>query len=187
MATSLAEEKASYTYEDYRNFPDEMRCEILDGEVYDMTPAPTTTHQAVVFRVGYLLERHLESKGHPCRIFVAPIDVILSDRDIVQPDVVVICDRSKIKDAGIFGAPEVVFEVISPSTETKDRKKKRDQFERFGVKEYFMVHPERRFIEKYTLDAGIYKKPELYQEDDTFRIETIGLLSAARDVFVLPE
>lgn len=187
MASSPAAQKASYTYEDYRSFPQDLRCEIIHGEVYDMTPAPTTLHQAVGFKIGYLLERHLESKGHPCRVFVAPTDVILSDQDVVQPDVLVVCDRGKIKEAGIFGAPDVVFEVISPSTETRDRKKKRDQFERFGVKEYFMVHPERKFIEKYTLEAGIYRKPELFQDDEVFRIETLGFISAAKDLFALPE
>ena len=187
MAINLPEEKATYTYQDYKSFPDELRCEILDGEIYDMTPSPTTIHHAVTFRIGYLLEKHMESRGHPCRVFLAPTDVILSDKDVVQPDVLVVCDRSKIKEAGIFGAPEVVFEVISPSTEAKDRKKKRDQFERFGVKEYLMVHPGRKYIEKYTLDGGIYKKPELYQEDETFHIETIGWEPTTRDLFALPD
>ncbi len=186
MATNLAEEKTSYTYEDYRGFPDDLRCEILDGEIYDMTPAPTTVHQAVTLRIAYVLERDMESKGYPCRVFMAPIDVILSDKDVVQPDVLIVCERSRIKEAGIFGAPDVVFEVISPSTETKDRKQKRNQFERFGVKEYFIVHPDREYVEKYTLEAGIYKKPELYQEDETFRIEAIGLELVARELFALP-
>jgi Uma2 family endonuclease len=187
MASNLAQDKPSYTYEDYRGFPDDLRCEILDGEIYDMTPAPTTVHQAVALRIVFFLERDMESKGHPCRVFMAPTDVILSDKDVVQPDVLIICDRSKIKEAGIFGAPDVLFEVISPSTETKDRKKKRNLFERFGVKEYFMVHPDRQYVEKYTLDAGIYKKPELYEEDETFRIDTIELELKARDLFALPE
>ena len=187
MATNLAQEKASYTYEDYRGFPDELRCEILDGEIYDMTPAPTTIHQGVTVRIVHFLEKDMESKGYPCRVFVAPTDVILSDKDVVQPDALIVCDRSKIKEAGIFGAPDVVFEVISPNTETKDRKKKRNQFERFGVKEYFIVHPSREYVEKYTLDAGIYKKPELYEEDETFRIDTIQLELKARDLFVLLE
>jgi len=187
MTTNPAEQKTSYTYEDYTSFPEDLRCEIIDGEVYDMTPAPTTVHQAVALRIGYLLERDMESKSYPCRVFMAPTDVILSDKDVVQPDVLIVCERAKIKEAGIFGAPDVVFEVISPSTEAKDRKKKRDQFERFGVKEYFMVHPERKYAEKYTLDAGVYKKPELYQEDETFRVDTIGLELSARDLFAFPE
>lgn len=187
MGTDLAEERTSYTYEDYKHFPDDLRCEIIAGEVYDMTPAPTTVHQAVVLRAGYLIERDLETKGYPCRIFLAPTDVILSDNDVVQPDVLIVCDRSKIKEAGIFGAPDVVFEVISPGTEAKDRKKKRDLFERFGVKEYFMVHPQREYVEKYSLDGGIYGKPELYEADETFRIETISLELAVKDLFTFPD
>jgi Uma2 family endonuclease len=187
MTTNLAQEKACYTYEDYRGFPEDLRCEILDGEIFDMTPAPTTIHQAVTVRIVHLLERDMESKGYPCRVFVAPTDVILSDKDVVQPDVLLVCDRSKIKEAGIFGTPDVLFEVLSPSTETKDRKKKRNQFERFGVREYFIVHPDRQYVEKYTLDTGVYKKPEIYEEEEIFRIDTIELELRARDLFALPE
>ena len=64
---------------------------------------------------------------------------------------------------------------------------KRNQFERFGVREYFIVHPDRQYVEKYTLDAGIYKKPELHEEDETFRVDTIGLELKARDLFAFPE
>lgn len=187
MGTPLAQEKGSFTYEDYKGFPGDLRCEILDGEIYDMTPAPTTVHQAVALRIVFFLERDMEAKGYPCRVFMAPTDVILSDKDVVQPDVLIVCDRSKIKEAGIFGVPDVVFEVISPSTEAKDRKKKLSQFERFGLKEYFIVHPDRQYVEKYTLDAGIYKKPELYEDEEILRVDTIELELKAGDLFALPE
>lgn len=187
MVISLAREKSSLTYEDYREFPEETRCEILNGKAYDTTPAPSTLHQAVTLRIAFLLEKDMESKGHPCRIFVAPTDVILSASDVVQPDVLIVCDRSKIKEAGIFGAPEVVFEVISPGTETRDRKQKRDQFEHFGIEEYFLVHPEREYLEKYTLDAGIYKKSQVYSANEKFLINAIGMELVAREVFALPE
>ena len=187
MTSGQAQPKTTYTYEDYKKFPDDLRCEIIGGDVFNMTPAPTTLHQSVTFRIGYLLERELEKKNYPCRLFIAPTDVILSDRDVIQPDVLIICDRSKIEEKGVFGPPDVIFEVTSPATEATDRKKKRDLFERFGVKEYFMVHPERKFVEKYTLDGGIYHKPDLYQEADTFPIDAIGLDLAARELFVLPE
>ena len=186
MGTDPAERRDSYTYEDYRNFPDELRCEIINGLIYDMTPSPTTTHQSIALRLGRLVDQHLESEGYPCRIYVAPVDVILSEKDVVQPDAFVICDRSKIKKRGIFGAPNVVFEVISPSTEVKDRKKKRDLFEQYGVTEYLMVHPDGQFVEKYALDAGVYKKPDLYEAQDTFRIDTINFEIRLKDLFDFP-
>jgi Uma2 family endonuclease len=186
MGTDLAEKHDAYTYEDYANFPDDLRCEIIDGRIYVMTPSPTTTHQSIALRLGRLVDQHLESEGYPCRIYIAPVDVVLSEKDVVQPDAFVICDRSKIKKRGVFGAPNVVFEVISPSTEAKDRKKKRDLFEQYGVKEYFMVHPDGRFVEKYTLDTGVYKKSDIYEAQDTFRIETIKLEICLKDLFNFP-
>ena len=186
MGTNPAEKRDSYTYDDYRSFSDELRCEIIDGQIYDMTPAPTTTHQSIVLRVGRLVDQYLESRNYPCRIYLAPVDVILSEKDVVQPDVFIVCDRSVIKKSGIFGAPDVVFEVISPSTEARDRKQKRDLFEQHGVKEYFMVHPDRKFLEKYILETGVYKKPELYEVQDTFRIDTIQLEICMKDLFNFP-
>ena len=172
-----------YTYQDYLQFPDEQRCEIIDGEAFDMTPAPTTDHQRVTGEILYVIRSHLGGKMLPCRVFVSPVDVILSEADVVQPDVVIVCDRSKIQRRGIFGAPEVVFEVLSPSTEPKDRRKKMELYERSGVREYFLVNPEAEFIEKYDLSPAGYGKSVLYEGKETFMIETIGLELAVQDIF----
>ncbi len=186
--TNLAEKRDFYTYEDYRGFPDDLRCEIIEGQIFDMTPAPMTGHQAVVREISGRLWLHLREKERgPCQMFSAPTDVVFSEKDIVQPDVLIVCDPSRIRRKGIFGAPDAVFEVISPRTEVKDRKSKRDLYERHGVKEYFLAHPELKYVEKYTLEAGLYKKPELYEGDESFQVVAVGLEIVVKDLFPFQE
>lgn len=183
MTTLPANKEDGYTYQDYLSFPDELRCEIIGGEVYDMTPAPTTGHQDVALKIGSILRTYLDVIRHPCRVFISPVDVVFSEQDVVQPDVVIVCDRNKIQRRGIFGAPDTVFEVLSPSTEPKDRQKKRELYERSGAREYFLVNHEAEFVEKYTLTSTGYGKPVLYVGNETFMIETVGLELAAQDLF----
>jgi Uma2 family endonuclease len=183
MSTQAAKERPRYTYEDYLNFPDDIRCEIIDGEIYDMTPSPTSKHQLVSGQIHHLIKTHLEAAGYPCQVFDAPLDVVFAEDDVVQPDVFIVCDREKIQKH-IFGAPDVIFEIASPSTTLKDRREKMDLYERFGVKEYFLVDPEAEFIEKYTLMEGKYTgRAGIYAGDDRFRIDAIGLEIIAKDVF----
>jgi Uma2 family endonuclease len=140
-----------FSYADYLTWPEGERWELIDGETWDMTPAPTTVHQRLVGRLYHALETVLE--GHPCVPFVAPVDVVLSDETVVQPDVLVVCDRSRIRTAGIFGAPDLIVEVLSPSTGLKDRRTKRHLYERHGVREYLLVEPEARYAERLTPGA----------------------------------
>ncbi len=183
MAAVPAKKPDGYTYQDYLGFPDELRCEIIAGEIFDMTPAPTTDHQYITGRVYNFIRNHLDSKGLGCEVFIAPVDVILSEKDVVQPDVVIVCDRSKIQRRGIFGAPDAVFEVLSPSTELKDRQKKREIYEKSGVSEYFLVNTEAEFIEKYALASGSYGGPLLRGKQETFMIETIALEITVQELF----
>src|SRR3989338_2135709 len=126
--------KHKYTYSEYLTWDDNKRWEIIEGEVYDMTPAPTTYHQDVVTTLSRCLGNQLEGKS--CTVFVSPIDVVLSEENVVQPDVIVVCDKKKILDSHIHGAPDLVIEILSPSTTVKDRREKKDMYEKFGVKEY---------------------------------------------------
>jgi len=184
MTADPAKNRTSYTYEDYCTFPDDLRCEIINGQVYDMTPAPSTKHQRVTGEIFRHVRNYLESIEHPCQTFISPTDVVLADDQVVQPDVFLVCDEKKIQDKAIFGVPEVVFEVISPFTEVKDRREKMEVYEDYGVVEYFLVHPEQEYIEKYVLDAGGYRRTGLYKEDDTFSIDTIELSLTAKDLFM---
>ncbi|MEM1042495.1 MAG: Uma2 family endonuclease [Bacteroidota bacterium] len=130
------------TYEDYALIPpDGRRHEIIDGEEV-MSPAPLTKHQRVAFRLALELELHVREHGLG-EVFVAPFDVLLSDYDIVQPDVLFIADdRLRIVDeANCKGAPDLVCEVLSPSTRRTDLVRKRALYARFGVAEYWTLDP----------------------------------------------
>ena len=162
-----------FTYDDYLAWPDDERWELLDGEAWDMTPAPNFGHQRIVLRIGYLLEAAL--RGHRCVPCVAPVDVVLSDHTVVQPDVFVVCDRSKIRPAGVFGAPDLVVEVLSPSTGLKDRRTKRALYERHGVREYLLVDPDARYAERLHLEAdGAYGRGDLFGPDEVVVLESLG-------------
>ncbi len=130
------------TYSDYARIPaDGRRHEIIDGGWY-MTPAPNTAHQLVSMRLSALLHMHV-TKGKLGRVFHAPFDVVLSDTDVVQPDIVFVSTaRSQIvTEANAKGAPDLVVEILSPSTAAIDRLQKLALYERYGVREYWLIDP----------------------------------------------
>ena len=138
------------TYEDYLVLPDDgRRYEIIDGELY-VTPAPVKKHQIVAGNLHALLWNY--TKSHRTgTVFIAPFDVILSDIDIVQPDVLFISNehREKAQRRGVEGAPDLVIEVLSDSTRRTDQRVKMKRYEAFGVAEYWMVDPEKEWVKIY--------------------------------------
>ncbi len=144
-----------YTYGDYKQWT-EGRWEIIDGRVYDMSPAPTVRHQQIVGRIYTDLASFLKDK--PCQPYLSPLDVRFEEDDdadtVVQPDVLVVCDRSKLRRDGIVGAPDVVFEVLSPRSSTRDLIKKYNLYERRGVREYWVVNPDEKVVIRFTLAEG---------------------------------
>ena len=145
--TAAPKHDGRYTVADYKSWGDEVRGELIGGVFYDMSPAPRIGHQELVGQLFTELNKFL--KGKPCRPFVAPVDVFLFPEaadeeadDVIQPDVMVVCDRGKIHDDGIHGAPDWVAEILSPSTTHKDLGEKRDLYERAGVKEYWLLNPD---------------------------------------------
>ncbi len=173
----------SFTYEDYKHFPDELRCEIIDGRIYDMTPAPTVKHQDIAGKIYHRIMNHLEADNHHCRVFIAATDVILADDKVVQPDVFIVCDKTKIQPHAIIGTPDVIFEVLSPSTSKKDRTKKMKLYRKFGVSEYFLVDPDIEIIEKHAFSEGRIIAGDAYEGEETFSIDAIGLELTAKDLF----
>ena len=146
-------ENRLYTLEDYLRLPDDQRVELIDGVFYDMA-APTTIHQSIAgFLHKKLLDFVMENKG-PCFPFMSPVDVQLDcdDKTVVQPDVLVVCDRTKYKNGRVFGAPDLVIEVLSPSTRRKDMQLKMYKYAEAGVREYWMVDPEKKLIVQYDLE-----------------------------------
>jgi Uma2 family endonuclease len=142
-AVNLPQPKPHLTLEDWKSW--ESRWELIEGVAYDMTPSPNTRHQEILGNLYLQLRLQLEDFRRDggevgCQVFMAPLDVYLGD-SVVEPDLMVVCDPAKIKPHGIEGPPDLVVEVLSPSTGEKDQTRKRWLYEAHGVKEYLMVHP----------------------------------------------
>ncbi len=157
-----------FTYGDYRLWPEDQRWELIDGRAYDMCPAPSRGHQAMVVELVRQIGNFLLDKS--CELYVAPFDVRLPRADeaddqvdtVVQPDIAVICDPDKLDGAGCRGAPDWVVEVLSRRTAAKDQGDKRDAYERAGVREYWLVHPTDLTLMIYRLGTdGAYGRPEV--------------------------
>lgn len=174
-----------FTYADYLTWADGERWELVDGEAFAMTPAPSFRHQRIVARLIRFLDVALE--GHPCVPFVAPVDVVLTEHTVVQPDVGVVCDAGKIRAEGVFGAPDLIFEVLSPSTALKDRRSKLFLYERAGVREYVVVDAEAQYVERFLLGPdGTYGRGELLGSDELLVLRSLqGLQLALWQVFEL--
>jgi len=147
-----------YTYADYCSWGEDVRCELIDGVVYDMSPAPTSAHQRISGNLFAQLYVFLQ--GKPCKVFYAPFDVRLDpgagDDSVVQPDILVICDMSKITDSGCDGAPDMVVEILSPSTASKDMLLKHRKYLQACVREYWVVDPQLKIVRVHVLKDGRY-------------------------------
>lgn len=155
-----------FTYEKYSQLTDDQRMEIIDGVVYDMSPSPNVKHQEIVGHVYTHIREHLQ--GKPCKPFVAPLDIVLDDINVVEPDIFVVCDPDKITEKNIKGAPDLIIEVLSPSNVIKDRRTKKWLYEQHGVKEFIIISPMEESAERYWLIDGKYGLPELYNWDENF-------------------
>ncbi len=173
MALPQLEQETNYTYADYLDW-DEGRWELINGEVWDMTPAPSRLHQEISINFSSLLHDFFQEKN--CSVYAAPFDVRLPDSDnaedyaattVVQPDISVICDQSKLDDRGCVGSPDLIIEILSPSTAAKDLKVKRALYEKHGVQEYWLVHPTDQVVMSYQLDDnGQYGKAQIFDRED---------------------
>jgi Uma2 family endonuclease len=172
----LPQENKSYTYEDYLKWPDDERCELIEGTPH-MQAAPAWRHQAITFELGRQFGNYLIGKS--CRAFTAPFDLIILDdvteesksKNVVQPDLLVICNKSGLKGTGYFGVPDLIIEVCSPSTIRNDKVLKFNKYEIIGVKEYWIVEPEGKFISIFTLQENKrYGRPEIYTEVDKVKV-----------------
>jgi len=183
-----------FTYVDYSSWPDEERWELIDGVAYNMSPAPTSTHQRLC-RI-LLTEISIFLKQKSCEPFIAPFDVYFPEysgqdfnsiHTIVQPDISMICDQDKIIEKGCLGAPDLIIEILSPSTAKKDMHEKFHLYEKNGVNEYWIVDPGNKYIRIFHLltegkDAGLYDDGTLVPPAD-WREENSFAESAVLDGF----
>ena len=150
-------ENKVWTYDDYLGLPDDQQYQIIEGELF-LAPAPYSDHQRVSRELEFLLLTHV--KKHALgEVFYAPFDVIIDERNVVQPDILFI-DKSRlgyIRKRGLFGRPDLAMEIVSPSTTQLDRRKKLALYERCGVPEYWVIDPANRTIEIFLLTEGRYQ------------------------------
>jgi Uma2 family endonuclease len=152
-----------YTYADYLKWRFEERVELIKGWLYKMSPAPKRMHQRISGQLYGLIWMYF--RNDICQIFDAPFDVRLIKnrgvpnkeiKTVVQPDICIICDRSKLDDYGCIGAPDLIVEVLSESTAKRDYNEKFNLYEENEVKEYWIANPDLKTIEIYSLENGVY-------------------------------
>ena len=188
---SVLEPEATYSYVDYLHWSFEERVELIKGKLFRMSPAPRRVHQEVH---SYLyVELGIFLKGKSCTIYSAPFDVrfpnTLDDSDeqtftVVQPDICVVCDHSKLDDAGCKGAPDLIVEILSPSTASKDLNEKYELYEEHGVKEYWVVYPGEAVLEIYELQGGKYISKGKFVKEDVVTSKVLpGLKLDLSEVF----
>lgn len=160
MGFPVIKSNQKFSYRDYLSWtkPGE-RWELIHGEAFDMSPAPARIHQDISEKLSRIIGNFLD--GKPCKIYYAPIDVRLPDNQddldedietVIQPDIVIICDPSKLDDKGVRGAPDWIIEILSPSTEKRDYNDKYYLYEKYGVKEYWIVNPLSKMVYIYYLN-----------------------------------
>ena len=143
LAPYLAHKKqGEYTIEDYYGLTDDHRVELIDGVIYDMS-SPSSIHQIILSKIWSQFDKYITSHKGSCIAMLAPIDVQLdcNNKTILQPDIFILCDRDKLKHHVVYGAPDLVVEILSPSTQNKDMKLKTAKYRKAGVKEYWLINP----------------------------------------------
>lgn len=148
----LTKEK-SYTTADIYAMPDGRRAELIDGQIYAMSP-PGFTHQKISRELFFCIVNYVKKNGGDCEVLAAPFAVFLNndDKNYLEPDISVICDPSKLDEQGCHGAPDWIIEIVSPSSKSRDYLKKMLKYATAGVREYWIVDPERRQVTVYQFE-----------------------------------
>ncbi len=166
----------TYTYADYLSWDDGERYELIHGVVYNMSPALTRRHQQVLGKL-FQAVAGITDRG-PCETYVAPFDVRFTADEltdtVVQPDISVYCDPTALDDRGAIGAPDLVIEILSPSTSHKDTTQKLALYEARGVREYWIVNADAPWVMVYRGDEGRYRKPDYYRVGESVRSDVLG-------------
>ncbi len=168
-----------YTYTDYLTLTENEPIEIIEGRILAMSPAPSRIHQKIISKIITELNNYITSNNGECEVYPAPFDVILvnddeevnNSKNIVQPDISVICDKDKLNDKGCFGSPDMIIEVVSPYNPNNDYIKKLNLYDKYKVKEYWIVNPMKDTILVYTLeDNNGYGMPTIYTFKDKIKV-----------------
>lgn len=168
-----SEASGPYTVQDYYNLPEETRAELIDGEFFFMS-APSTVHQILVMKIASLLDLYvIENKGE-CIVLPSPIDVQLDcdEKTMVQPDIIVVCDKEKLVPKGVYGAPDMVVEITSASTRKRDFSGKMSKYMDAGVREYWIVDLQKQKVITYYFEEDVI--PSLYTFHDKIPVQIFG-------------
>ncbi len=177
---ALPAEKTRYTFADILSWDENERIEIIDGEAF-MMATPSRIHQEICFEIGRQLGNYLE--GKQCKVYPAPFGVRLFEQDgdapenvdtMVEPDISVVCDRRKLDKQGCKGAPDLIIEVLSPSTQRHDQLVKLNLYQRAGVREYWIVDPENRTV-RVMIQAGDgnLRTHEIYKQEEVAKVNVL--------------
>lgn len=176
---ALPAEKMRYTFADVLTWEEHERIEIINGEAVMMAP-PVRVHQEVSGELFLQLANYL--RGKECKVYAAPFAVRLFEKDgerpedvdtMVEPDIAVICDPAKLDKYGCRGAPDMVAEILSPSTQRQDRFTKFSLYQRAGVREYWIVDPENKCVQSFWLEDGRYAVKEFGAAGDKMRVNVL--------------
>jgi Uma2 family endonuclease len=175
------EENKGFTYRDYVQWDDNQRWELIDGTAFNMIPAPSRKHQKISAELMRQLSNFLIDKN--CEMYAAPFDVKLPEHEepdneiktVVQPDISVICEKEKLDDKGCRGAPDLIIEIVSPLTARKDMKDKLFLYERHGVKEYWVVHPEEKILMQHKREKNTnrYGRASIFSDDESVHTDIL--------------
>lgn len=169
IQTALTQ-KRIYTEEDYYNSPEDVRIELIDGQIYYQA-APSRIHQTISRELYTVINNYIKSQKGICRVFAAPFAVSLSsgnEKNIVEPDISVICDKNKLDDHGCIGAPDWIIEVTSPSDPQRDYGIKRIKYRTAGVREYWIVNPQKKTVMVYDLEKD--QRSNQYDFEDKIKV-----------------
>ncbi len=160
----LRKEETRYTTADIYALPDGKRAELIDGKIYDMAP-PGLIHQRISMKLSRELSAFTEKNGGSCEVLAAPFAVFLTDDDrtYVEPDISVICDRTKLDEKGCHGAPDWIIEIVSPNSRSKDYMTKLFLYRTAGVREYWIVDPDQQITSVYSFETD---RVEQYRFDE---------------------
>jgi len=177
MGIPLKKDEDRFTYKNYLTWPENERWELIGGIAYDMTPAPSRFHQQLLTNLIVPIGSYLA--GKECKVFAAPFDVRFAEKNtrdeeidtVVQPDIVVVREKSKLDDRGCVGAPDLVIEILSPATAAKDMKEKFALYEKHGVLEYWLVQPLDKTVMVFRSgEDKKYGKPGIYISEDEIKV-----------------
>ena len=156
MTPALQPQPETITLEQYETLPKNKRAEVFDGVAYDMA-SPSQIHQMLSMELSNILYNYIKNKKSSCQVFSAPFDVKLSDRPltIVQPDIIIICDKDKLDGKRCNGAPDFIIEIVSPINPSDDYIRKLYYYKNAGVREYWIVDPRRKTVTVNYFDSNI--------------------------------